>query len=57
MNKLTIKDLTVNKQLDKRRMTSLSGGIGRTPPQIRVGHVGPTCNVAGSGIGGPHGPE
>lgn len=36
MNKLTIKDLAVNKPLDKRHMTSLLGGIGRTPPQIRA---------------------
>jgi hypothetical protein len=34
MNKLTIKDLAVTRELDKREMTSLSGGMGRTPQQI-----------------------
>jgi hypothetical protein len=34
MNKLTIKDLPINSELDKRQMTSLSGGMGRTPQQI-----------------------
>jgi len=34
MNKLTIKDLTVAKELDKHQMTSLYGGMGRTPQQI-----------------------
>ena len=34
MNKLTIKDLAVSKELDKEHMTGLSGGMGRTPQQI-----------------------
>jgi hypothetical protein len=34
MHKLTIKDLAVAKELDKRQMTGLLGGMGRTPPQI-----------------------
>jgi hypothetical protein len=34
MNKLTIKDLTTAKELDKRQMSGLLGGMGRTPQQI-----------------------
>jgi hypothetical protein len=34
MSKLTINDLTINKELDKQQMTGLSGGMGRTPQQI-----------------------
>ena len=34
MNKLTIKDLPVTTELDKRHMTSVLGGMGRTPQQI-----------------------
>jgi hypothetical protein len=34
MNKLTIKDLAVSKELDKHQMTRFSGGMGRTPQQI-----------------------
>jgi hypothetical protein len=34
MNKLTIKDLTTAKELDKRQMGELLGGMGRTPQQI-----------------------
>lgn len=34
MNKLVIKDLTGTRELDPRQMTGLSGGMGRTPPQI-----------------------
>jgi hypothetical protein len=32
--KLTIKDLATTKELDKRQMTGLMGGMGRTPQQI-----------------------
>lgn len=39
MNKLTINDLTIAKELDKQRMTGLSGGIGRTPQQILAWEV------------------
>ncbi len=34
MNKLTINDLAVANELDRRQMDALSGGIGRTPAQI-----------------------
>ena len=34
MSKLTINDLTINKELDRQQMTGLSGGMGRTPQQI-----------------------
>jgi hypothetical protein len=34
VNKLTIKDLTVAKELDKHQMSSFVGGMGRTPQQI-----------------------
>jgi hypothetical protein len=34
MNKLTIKDLAVIKDIDKSQMTGLWGGMGRTPQQI-----------------------
>jgi hypothetical protein len=34
MNKLTINDLAAAKQLDKRQMAGLLGGMGRTPAQI-----------------------
>lgn len=34
MNKLTIKDLAITKELDKCQMTGLVGGMGRTPQQI-----------------------
>jgi hypothetical protein len=34
MNKLTIKDLTIARELDKRQMTGILGGMGRTPQQI-----------------------
>jgi hypothetical protein len=39
MNKLTINDLTIAKELDKQQMTGLSGGIGRTPQQILAWEV------------------
>ena len=39
MNKLTIKDLAVAKELDKRQMAGLLGGMGRTPPQILAWEV------------------
>jgi hypothetical protein len=34
MNKLTIKDLAVAKELDKHQMAGVLGGMGRTPQQI-----------------------
>jgi len=34
MNKLTIKDLDIARELDKHQMTTFSGGMGRTPQQI-----------------------
>lgn len=34
MNKLTIKDLAIARELDKRQMADLVGGMGRTPQQI-----------------------
>jgi hypothetical protein len=34
MNKLTIKDLALTKELDKTGMTECAGGMGRTPQQI-----------------------
>lgn len=34
MNKLTIKDLDIARELDKHRMSAFSGGMGRTPQQI-----------------------
>ncbi|MCS0592647.1 hypothetical protein ACFQ09_06385 [Massilia norwichensis] len=34
MNKLTIKDLAIAKELDRQQMTSIEGGMGRTPQQI-----------------------
>lgn len=34
MNTLTIKDLPVATELDKRRMAAVLGGMGRTPQQI-----------------------
>lgn len=34
MNKLTIKDLAIAKELDKHQMAGLFGGMGRTPQQI-----------------------
>jgi hypothetical protein len=34
MNTLTIKDLPIIEELDKRQMTSVVGGMGRTPQQI-----------------------
>lgn len=39
MNKLTIKDLAVAKELDKREMAGVSGGMGRTPQQILAWEV------------------
>ena len=39
MNKLTIDDLTIAKELDKQQMTGLSGGMGRTPQQILAWEV------------------
>jgi hypothetical protein len=39
MNKLTIKDLAVAKELDKREMAGLLGGMGRTPQQILAWEV------------------
>jgi hypothetical protein len=39
MNKLTIKDLTIAKELGKRQMASFSGGMGRTPQQILAWEV------------------
>ena len=39
MNKLTIKDLTIAKELDKRQMAGLVGGMGRTPQQILAWEV------------------
>lgn len=39
MNKLTIKDLAVAKELDKRQMAGLLGGMGRTPQQILAWEV------------------
>jgi hypothetical protein len=32
--KLTIKDLAITEELDKRQMAGLMGGMGRTPQQI-----------------------
>jgi hypothetical protein len=34
MSTLTIQDLAVTKELDKREMAAVSGGMGRTPQQI-----------------------
>ena len=34
MKKLTINDLAVANELDRRQMGAYSGGMGRTPPQI-----------------------
>jgi hypothetical protein len=34
MAKLTIKDLLIDRELDKRQMAELVGGMGRTPQQI-----------------------
>lgn len=34
MNKLTIKDLAIAEELDRQQMTSIEGGMGRTPQQI-----------------------
>ncbi|CAH0253227.1 hypothetical protein SRABI118_03021 [Massilia sp. Bi118] len=34
MNKLTIKDLAIARELDKHQMAGLVGGMGRTPQQI-----------------------
>jgi hypothetical protein len=39
MNKLTIKDLPIAKELDKRQMASVLGGMGRTPQQILAWEV------------------
>jgi hypothetical protein len=39
MNKLTIKDLALAKELDKREMASVLGGMGRTPQQILAWEV------------------
>jgi hypothetical protein len=39
MNKLTIKDLNIAKELDKRQMAGLVGGMGRTPQQILAWEV------------------
>jgi hypothetical protein len=39
MNKLTIKDLAVAKELDKRQMAGCLGGMGRTPQQILAWEV------------------
>jgi hypothetical protein len=39
MSKLTIKDLTIAQELDKRQMAGVSGGIGRTPQQILAWEV------------------
>ena len=36
MSTLTIKDLAVTRELDKDEMAGMSGGIGRTPQQIRA---------------------
>jgi hypothetical protein len=34
MNKLTIKDLAIAKELDREQMRNTQGGMGRTPQQI-----------------------
>lgn len=34
MNKLTIKDLAIARELDKEQMQNTQGGMGRTPQQI-----------------------
>ena len=39
MTTLTIKDLPMNKDLDHAALARVSGGIGRTPPQIRSGVI------------------
>jgi hypothetical protein len=39
MNKLTIKDLAITKELDERQMAGLMGGMGRTPQQILAWEV------------------
>jgi hypothetical protein len=39
MNKLTIKDLNIAKEIDKRQMAGLVGGMGRTPQQILAWEV------------------
>lgn len=39
MNKLTIKDLAVTKELDRDQMKRTEGGIGRTPHQILAWEV------------------
>ena len=39
MNKLTINDLPVANELDKRQMAGLLGGMGRTPQQILAWEV------------------
>lgn len=39
MSKLTIKDLTIAQELDKRQMAGVSGGMGRTPQQILAWEV------------------
>ncbi|MGF6820683.1 hypothetical protein OKW33_007577 [Paraburkholderia atlantica] len=36
MNTLTIKDLRMNEDLDHAALARVSGGIGRTPPQIQA---------------------
>ncbi|ADG19776.1 hypothetical protein QF000_000884 [Paraburkholderia atlantica] len=36
MNTLTIKDLPMNEDLDHAALARVSGGIGRTPPQIQA---------------------
>lgn len=41
MDKLTIKDLPVATELDKRRMAGALRGMGRTPQQI------PACELTG----------
>jgi hypothetical protein len=39
MNKLTIKDLAITKELDEHQMAGLMGGMGRTPQQILAWEV------------------
>lgn len=39
MSTLTIKDLPLQEELDREAMTSLRGGMGRTPQQILAWEV------------------
>lgn len=39
MNTLKIEDLPMNEQLDRKTMTAVRGGIGRTPMQILAWEV------------------